>query len=226
LKEIQISLDGPKHVHEYWRGLGSYDRAMNALRKCKDNGIYTAMRATLSTVNYDKSTIEMLIHEFIKSDADEFRVRAMINVGRANNSEYLLQPSQLMEAIEVLSRYQRDYGYNIKFHHPSFAFCYQANNGETCPAARTLWGISSDGYVKPCNSFSKVVGNILTDPIDEIIDHDFCKQLRNEELLECKDCKYIDVCKGACTANAYETYHMFSKRDPLCPINEVKLDEQ
>ena len=50
--EIKLSLDGPKEINDAVRGKGSYDKVIEALEVCKNEGIYVNISTVISKNNY------------------------------------------------------------------------------------------------------------------------------------------------------------------------------
>jgi radical SAM protein with 4Fe4S-binding SPASM domain len=69
-----------------------------------------------------------------------------------------------------------------------------------CTACSLNMAIEPDGAVLPCQSYYKPLGNILTDPWENIWNHELCKSIRERKYLdgECLECGMREVCGGGC----------------------------
>ena len=65
-------------------------------------------------------------------------------------------------------------------------------------------------------------GNLLTKSLQDILNSDIFKQIRNRDLsgTKCESCTFKNSCKGGCAEAAYLEYKTFNMPDPLCWYNE------
>lgn len=68
---LQLSLDGPKEIHDMQRGKGSYDRVMEAIKIARDNGLDLTLNATITKYNCSYDTVD-----YILSIAKKYNVKA------------------------------------------------------------------------------------------------------------------------------------------------------
>ncbi len=54
LREVRVSLDGPRDAHDALRGAGTYDAAVDAIRACRDRGLPVLATAVLTSRNVDR----------------------------------------------------------------------------------------------------------------------------------------------------------------------------
>ncbi|MCX6709357.1 MAG: radical SAM protein [Candidatus Woesearchaeota archaeon] len=52
VRVVNVSIDGPKHIHDAIRGKGNFDKALNALKLLRKAGIETTIAMTVSGKNY------------------------------------------------------------------------------------------------------------------------------------------------------------------------------
>jgi radical SAM protein with 4Fe4S-binding SPASM domain len=69
-----------------------------------------------------------------------------------------------------------------------------------CTAALFNMCVEPDGKVLPCQSYYQGVGNILTDPWEEIWENELCVWLRERHYVPegCQDCALLQTCGGGC----------------------------
>lgn len=56
IEVVNISIDGPKEIHDNLRGKGMFDKAIRAIKNLKDQNINTTIATTVLNQNYDKLT--------------------------------------------------------------------------------------------------------------------------------------------------------------------------
>ena len=66
----QLSIDGLKETHDYFRKEGSFDTTMEKIKCLKDNGIHANIMTTVSKTNIDE--IPKIIDTVVKYDVDLF----------------------------------------------------------------------------------------------------------------------------------------------------------
>jgi radical SAM protein with 4Fe4S-binding SPASM domain len=98
-------------------------------------------------------------------------------------------------------------GIQLEWYSPT---CYKQFNPiefgfgpKSCSAAQYNMTIEPDGSVIPCQSwFKDKVGNILTDPWENVWNHPVNIGLREKKYLqgreECRECEYLAECCGGC----------------------------
>ncbi len=91
-----------------------------------------------------------------------------------------------------------------------------------CPAGTTKLGVLPDGSVWPCNLFFGIeeyrLGNLLTDPFEEIWQHPLLTWFRTFTGNQCprKDCALFGSCHGGCPAHSLIHAGKRSSPDPRC----------
>lgn len=87
-----------------------------------------------------------------------------------------------------------------------------------CDAGLNQLVIEPNGIIRPCVCLNQQLGNILSDNIDNVWEHDnYLNNLRKLKYIpdECKNCKYVHICRGGCRASAYSYYGKINAIDPL-----------
>jgi len=129
-KAIQISLDAPKpEIHDKYRGKGSWEKALKAIKILREEGIHTRISMTVYKDN------EKFIEDMYKLSQEldcELIIQSAKPVGRAEvmpNSFFVKDPQDRRNAF-----YEFD---------PNFEIYCQTQLGYA--------SISSNGTIKPCN---------------------------------------------------------------------------
>ncbi len=82
---IGISLDGIGAVHDAFRGMhGAFDKSLNALRLCRDDGLPVGLRFTMTRDNAHQ--FEEMIGLAIAEDIPRFYVSHLVYAGRGNKN--------------------------------------------------------------------------------------------------------------------------------------------
>jgi len=225
--EVQVSIDGMEETHDTFRGKkGCFKKAVSALEMLRDEGIRTAMRVTITPLNY----LEMPeILELAKTTGVKvLRARPFISVGRGKeNQGYNLTREMHRKSIGYLVKQRRNFP--IQLLAPSYSFLYENIDPDTikklsfraCACGTRLCAITPDGWVKPCGYFSEKLGNIRDQPFNAIWNNgsNFLCKLRGITRLDprCMACQYLPLCRGGCRASAYENTGSLEAPDPTCP---------
>jgi len=236
LTQIKVSVDGLKEHHDYNRGEGSYDKAMEAIENCRNSGIPTVILImTLSALNYNdlpallKKTMEMGV---------DFTLVEFLPIGKATeHREWCLSREQVREFQQLLVQAQKDYGWlRVAFENRYIVsqdrFCQEVCADPAGPVgfADYCVGCISGIYSYIINARGRVAaGDILTlecgdlrkERLKDIWQNaDLFKLLRNRDALEgkCGRCKYKYVC-GGCRRRAYALTGNLMAADPGCWVD-------
>lgn len=213
LDNAQISIDGPKEIHDVRRplinGAGTYDRILENVVAALKEHLHVVVR-----VNIDKQNIvyvEDLFKEMRSRGLNEYRglqinieIVSPIMNPTSHCINYTFNGEDEMKALAGLWKMQVEYGFPIKSVMPIDSACEnQIENSYT---------FSSNGDMYMCPGFigidDFIVGNIMDDDYDNekynsLIDKDVWKN--------CLECEYAPVCQGGCKMCAYVTQHEFGK---------------
>jgi radical SAM protein with 4Fe4S-binding SPASM domain len=228
--EVQVSFDGRGESHDEFRGTeGAYAAAIRALGICRDAGLRTAVRVTVTKTNSEDMLD--LLDEVYPLGISAFRVRPFVPVGRGkSHREFIPGREELENSFGSLSKVKERYPIQITFIVPHFTFIFDGDrkhesdrgfDGIPCVCGKTLAAITPDGWVRPCGYFSVNLGNVRKQKFSDIWqNNEFLKKLRSLDRLEsrCMKCEYLSLCRGGCRASAYENTGRLDATDPLCPL--------
>ena len=104
IKFVQVSLDGKKELHEKFRGVkGSYEKAIEALKMAKADGLRTQMNVTITSSNINNLEWNYNIAKEIH--VDKVFYRRVVPYGKAKTNKYVLPEKKLYyEQIRKLSK--------------------------------------------------------------------------------------------------------------------------
>lgn len=217
VKEIQVTLDGSKEMHDQRRifanGRGTFDRIVQGIEAAVQRGIPINLRSVIDQENLEDMAA---FAEFLdkKGWLDLPPQLFKTQIGRNYELfECYAKPQHLLSQAELwqeFSKMSQKYPILKKFHRPEFKGIRQlVDTGEmymasfdTCPAAKTEWVFDLHGDIYGCTASCGREEYKLGTFFPEIT-------LKNEEveqwqarnvnnIEECKDCRYNVVCGGGC----------------------------
>lgn len=240
IRVVSVSVDGLESTHDRLRGReGAWQWAFKTMSHLKAAGIPFGCNTQINRLSAPEFP---LIYERIR-DAGIFAWQIQLTVpmgNAADNSEILLQPSELLDVYpmlaEVAKRAQQEgvriqAGNNIGYYGPYERLLRGGGDPWTfwqgCSAGLSAIGIEADGAIKGCPSLPTAAytgGNVRNQSLRYIIEE--TEQLRfnlgadtpkgTEHLWGfCKTCEFAELCRGGCSWTA----HVFFDRrgnNPYC----------
>jgi AdoMet-dependent heme synthase len=160
LNRLQVSIDGPRDVHDAIRGRGSYERAIAAVSFSVDAGLRTHVCFTAMRSNVDH--LQEVIDTIVACGAAGFNLSQFVPTGRGAR-EQDLTPPQARRALETWLA--------AKQMHPSMYFAAhatglvdlapgQANCSGGCQAGMSIACVTASGDVTPCVMFPLSLGSL------------------------------------------------------------------
>jgi len=247
---IQISLDGATpEVHDEFRGVpGAYERTLQGIRNCVEEGLFVEISTTATKINYEEvPRIADLCEEL---GVNWYMIFNFVPTGRGRFIvENDLTPEERERLLRHLWRRMKD---RRKVEYlstaPQFARVALQEEGEEgvkkipghfynpelygqleslgafiggCGAGRMYAALEPDGSVQPCVFMPLKVGNMREESFEELWDHHpVFETLRDRDRLKenCRSCPYRDYC-GGCRARAYGYFRDITAPDPGCIRN-------
>ncbi len=227
--QVNVSIDGIGDMYDHTRTKGKFHLADSALKTLKKHNIRMGINCVISRKNYDY--LEDIISYAKDVGVVDIEFLRFKPTGRGKDifHEMTLSEEQGVELFPKLKKLSRKYKIGLKldcsftpficYHKPSKKHLeYFAILG--CDAGNWLIGVSPDGTASPCSFIegSDIELNKLKKTWE---DGDTFKEFRfwqKDNQTACKDCKYIDICKGGCHAVSHFLTGSYSEPDPECPI--------
>lgn len=210
---VRISIDGGvPSTHDKIRVFeGSFSRAVNAVRLCREEELVVIIVSVIMRNNF--SEIRKIIQLAEKNHVPAY-FRRFHPVGRGLRNIHLMPLSEeLKAATSIIGSY---YGEDlvkemIKYLELVGGWCYIGSR----------MSIEPDGNVVLCPSLPYVMGNIRENSINEvwnrIKESNVCNMIRKREITgKCSNCPHINICGGGCRADAYGLTGEMLSEDPLC----------
>jgi len=197
---------------------GGFRRTNRGLSILKEKGVRFGCNMVVSTRNIDYifKTAQFVKEEYGCEGINITRVGKPINAADEFNG-YLLSKEQIRFVIDEKMRIVNELHMSVQASMPYAACVFKSqeeysNCGERigCGAGKTSYIVTSDGGVKACTRDTKIYGNLLTEPFEEIWAR--MEEWRDESLVpdECKGCKAYK--KGVCTTGCRTDQLSFTGR--------------
>ena len=225
VKEIQVTLDGPREVHDRRRphasGAGTFDRIVAGIDGLLAAGVPVNLRVVADRENLD-ALPELAELAAAKGWLDLPAARFKTQVGR--NYELFGCASRqrraaLFDRVELWARYlelAEAHPVVRTFHRPRFhGVGHLAETGElpapnfdACPATKKEWAFGPDGKLYGCTATVGHPAHVLGTYHPEIARDDAAiAAWRGRSALTipaCRECALAPVCGGGCGAIAWE----------------------
>lgn len=196
LNKVYISLDGFQKNHEMVRGIGTYEKALGAIRLLRSRDIRVWINSSVYPSNEDE------IDAFQKFCLQELKVNGLRifpiqPLGNALKHQELFQyPKKARNALVDIAE--------------EHALPSRGDSILPCGAGVVLLYISASGKVYPCNYFRRTdvcIGNLKEKSLGEIYrtwlnQESIFTHFDIEKLSECKQCEAFARCIGSCRARA------------------------
>ncbi|MGB2716700.1 MAG: radical SAM protein [Vicinamibacterales bacterium] len=235
---ISVSLDGGnRETHEWLRGLNTFHRTIENLRRLKEANIRFNVQCIVHQKN--KNSIVDLFDEMrrLLPAVDRIVLGFLHPVGRGIEmwDPMAMTSRDLAEMYDLIASHMSDYNGRIVIKvppamiPPRYLGSLFGDEESRCACNTTCsfptLGILPNGDVTVCaltrNDPSIKYGNIRTDTLPDICVRANLGEARTRYLAAqlrgiCGDCVFAQTCKGACRALAYDQYGDFAAPHPLC----------
>lgn len=235
IKLVALSLDGPRDFHNELRGnIHAFDQVLKAAEFLSKAGVQVNIITTIMNKNINHlEEIEKIIE---KLNISFWQLQMGIPMGKLkNNSDLVLHPNRMAEVEQFILECQKRNRIELTVA-DSIGYCSKneillRNNSSTdgtraflgCMAGCRVVAVESNGNVKGCLSLqhdSFIEGNVLEKPLTQIWQDTesfkYNRKFKIENLGgECALCDYGPVCRGGCTALAYNASG-YINNNPYC----------
>ena len=220
---VQVSLEGPRAVHDGLRGPGSFDHALDGARRLADEGMPVTLAMTLHDGNVDE--LEELA-SLARGRAVRLYFSRLVPAGRGAALGGLLGRSAWRAAMRRIRRLAKDGELSVAMRDPTFAPFGRRRDGDAspgcvsgCAAGYNTLTIESDGALMPCRRLGIELGRLGRDRLEDVWrDAPLLRALRERNALggRCGRCRFTWVC-GGCRAVAHAVTGDPLAEDPQCP---------
>lgn len=233
VKRFQMSLDGLQETHDYYRGSGSFERTVNALKFLEEYDIQGSIMFTLTDENYSE-LVPLLDFVACETKAKGFAFDLVCGTGNAKDAPLKLDNHALKEVFELFLQKKiqiKNSGNHIKIGEKSNFFrlihydndeFYPYDNEEFsvasgCYVGYTCYTILSDGSIAACRRFPTIVGKMPEQKMEEIfLENSLLKKFRRaSSFSSCGACRLYKYCRGCPAVTFGLTQDPFSP-NPSC----------
>jgi radical SAM protein with 4Fe4S-binding SPASM domain len=252
---VGISLDGMAETHDaFRRSRGSWKKALKGLENCREEGLRTGLRITLTKHNYKE--VPDIFNLLVEREINRICFYHLVYTGRGSEiMEEDLSPGQTRETLDLiiektLELHEQGHDREVltvdnhadgpylwmwaKKNRPELADrIFEMNL--TNKAKSTGQGISCvswNGDVMPDQFWrDKVLGNVRENRFEDIwlnTNNTFLTDLRKREQLvtgKCARCRFLDICRGGFRARAEAKFGDMWAEDPACYLTEEEISK-
>ncbi|HIX84600.1 MAG TPA: radical SAM/SPASM domain protein, ACGX system [Candidatus Megamonas gallistercoris] len=229
-EKYQMSLDGMKKTHDWFRKPGSFECTLAKIRCINKAGIRSVIMTTVSSVNIDE--ILPIIDTVVAHDADVFAFARYCPTDR--KKDVGISPLRYRKLLDDCHHKFHEYEqkgcrtyFNRKDHlwtlyeYEQGIFKIPANAAKDmiyggCNCGNCHLTILPNGDLYACRRLESKVGNVFTDRIAKVWVSSQMENYREYNKFEkCSKCELLRFCRG-CPAVSYGTSGDFYAPDPQC----------
>lgn len=227
INTFQLSMDGMRKTHDFWRKLGSFKKTIEAIKILQRNGIKVSVMTTVSKKNAaDVPKIIELVADKLEVDVYAF---ARYVPSRKDRNE-MFTPQEYRQFLDKIwpyyaARVDGKTFFNLKDHLWKL-YLYEKGLFEPvdtkniivsgCGLGINHLTILADGMVYACRRFHSPIGKVPEEKIFDIFFNPKMETYRKINLFEkCENCFLKCYCRG-CRAMAYGVMGDWRKADPQC----------
>jgi len=218
--DVGVSIDfADSGKHDLFRGCeGTYEQAIEAIDKLVANGVSNEIVTCLTKLNSNEEELSGLYDIVKEHNVDSWRLNRYRATGRAlyNDSFLGMNSNQLKRAFDFLDSLRDDKTSTIS--EPLFRAIYGGSyqiGGD--PSGLYSFRIQTNGEVTPSVFLSKSGGNIRDKSIDEIMQSDVFKDIREREAVgKCVGCNEYYHCQGGDAGISLLMNGHYNGPDPMC----------
>lgn len=243
--DVQVSLDGTSSsTHEAVRGHNTYQKAINALEMLSQSPLRTHIHMVITKKNMDEAL--KMPDLAVDLGVDVLTMTRLVPQGRGKTmSDLMLSPEETHTLFHALSKKQDEYkkqGIPIliprnRCDWPVLFFDIETvhgeelkKNGQRCGIGYNYFAVLENGTVLPCRRLPIPIGNLLSESLDEILNHPLLWKFRQKHKFmkgKCRTCTFNtelwEICSGGASCISYGYYDDPFMPDPQCPHAEEEV---
>lgn len=244
LVSLNVSLHGKAKTHDLLTSSNkSYERVLKGLDLLKKYNVKFSIGFTFTRINNSIDDIANVIQIAQEHAVENLSVRCFQAVGHGADhvTELSVSPQEVIKSyeriVDLVKERMKIYALGtfafIKYHSPIPRHPLNKIRAFFCDVGIRKLDILPNGDVIPCILLWQtdrerfILGNVEKDCLLELWEKSSILSLlrNNKGPTECKECKYIEICRGGCPVTARIKYRSWNRRDPNCP-NIIKVDEK
>lgn len=204
LDHVQITLESHNaDIHDRMvQRKGAWNQTVLGIQNALETRLYVMTNTTMLTTNspWMAETLDFLASLGVPT----IGLNALIYSGRGLEVDSGLPESSMFELLSVARKKTNASGQKLIWYTPT-QYCnfdpMQLELGvKGCTAALYNMCVEPNGDVIPCQSYYSAMGNMLTDPWENIWNHELAIYLRERRYApsKCKNCPFLKECGGGC----------------------------
>ena len=229
-EKYQLSIDGLRETHDFFRKPGSYDETLAKIKPVNDAGICSVIMSTVSSLNIHE--IPEVIDVVVEHEAEVFSFARYCPSG--SGMKTAVTPSEYREFLGTCDKIFRKYEaegcrtYFDRKDHLWTLYDYEAGRFKIpddaekgkiysgCNCGKGHITILPSGDVYACRRVKDSrVGNALTDKLSDLWLNEMEAYREYGSFAKCSKCELLPYCRG-CPAVAKGVHGNFYAEDPQC----------
>lgn len=204
LDHVQVTVEShAAGIHdEMVAAKGAWKQTIHGLKNALDTPLYVMTNTTMLQQNspFLAETLDFLAELGVPTVG----LNALIHAGHGSTVGTGLSEKELAPLLDIAREKTGLYNQRLIWYTPT-QYCnfdpMQLELGvKGCTAALYNMCVEPDGAVLPCQSYYQPVGNMLSDPWEDIWNHRLSRSLRDRDYIpeKCAPCPLLDECGGGC----------------------------
>ena len=229
-EKYQLSLDGMRSTHDFFRKPGSFDTTLSKIKDINGAGICSVIMSTVSSLNIKE--IPDLIDEVVKYEAGVFSFARYCPTGKGKSTG--ITPGEYRNFLRMCDKKFKDYEakgcktYFDRKDHLWTLYDYEEGNFKIpddaekgmiydgCNCGNAHLTILPSGDVYACRRVKdSKVGNAMENKLSDLWLNEMERYREYENFVKCSRCELLAYCRG-CPAVATGTNGDFYSPDPQC----------
>ncbi|MDH5717130.1 MAG: radical SAM protein [Spirochaetia bacterium] len=243
---VGVSIDGLSDFNDSYRGMsGAFLKALEGIKNAANAGLETGIRITLTDKN--SAQLGDMLNLAIENNIHRFYLSHLVYGGRGKAfSKYDVQKIETKNLMNFIFEKSLEYiDNNIPLNIVTggndadgvYLYLYAKENFEESSAnliydllkkrggntaGEKLLNIDYKGNVHPDQFWqTSTCGNLLEKDLSEILENSLIESLRIRTKFlkgKCKNCDYVEICRGSHRERALAVYNDMWEEDPSCYI--------
>jgi radical SAM protein with 4Fe4S-binding SPASM domain len=226
LDHVQVTVESHEPaIHDAMvRTNGAWRQTIDGLKNVLDTRLFVMTNTTMLRQNspYISETLDFLADLGVPT----IGLNALIYSGFGLTVGTGLDENELLPLLGIARQRTEHYGQRLIWYTPT-QYCHfdpmQLELGiKGCTAALYNMCVEPDGGVLPCQSYYVQLGNLLTDPWDNIWNHDLATSIRERRYApqKCQTCTLLTECGGGCPLALQTNQSLIQTKDIIVPQTE------
>lgn len=229
---ISISLDGLEQSHDAFRGVKSFGKIIENVKKLKEAKFLNYLQITTVVNKSNINELEEMYQKMAELGIDSWRILNMDPIGRAeDNQELALDKEDYIHLIKFIQEKRKKSNFDVTYgctHFLGMKFENEVRNFSFfCMSGFTVGSILYNGDIYVCPSVERrkelIQGNIRTDDFVDVWENKF-KWFRNLDKFKCKECENCKDWKY-CRGDSLDTWDFNNNRPKLCLTKILEGDK-